>query len=84
MNAFIQSSLSGLMKMLSMKFFEVCKEAEFIAVIHDEIIMQVPEDKLGECRRMWDAAVDSLNHDLNWTVPIRTGFVTGKDFFTAK
>lgn len=84
MNAFIQSSLSGMMKMLSMKFFEVCKEAEFIAVIHDEILMQVPEDRLEECRRMWDGAVDSLNHDLNWTVPIRTGFVVGKDFFTAK
>jgi DNA polymerase I-like protein with 3'-5' exonuclease and polymerase domains len=84
MNAFIQSSLSGLMKVLSMKFFEVCKYAEFIAVIHDEICMQIPIDRQEEAKKLWDMAVDSLNADLAWTVPIRTGWVNGKSLFEAK
>lgn len=84
MNAFIQSSVSGLMNLLCIKFFTACPEADYIATIHDEVIFQVPENQLTRIRTIWNAAVDSLNQDLSWTVKIRTGFATGKTFYEAK
>jgi DNA polymerase I-like protein with 3'-5' exonuclease and polymerase domains len=84
MNAFIQSSVSGLMNLLQMKFFDACPWADYIATIHDECLFQIPEHRKAEARAIWDAAVESLNDDLAWSVKIRTGWAEGRDWFEAK
>jgi DNA polymerase I-like protein with 3'-5' exonuclease and polymerase domains len=84
LNYMIQSSVSGIMHILCAKFFAVAPWAHFITVIHDEIIMEVPDDMLPAARLLMDEATESLNEDLNWSVNIRTGFVTGKNLYEAK
>ncbi len=84
LNYFIQSSVSGLMHVLCAKFFALCPYAEFVTVIHDELIIEVPEHKQEEAKQLFYQAVDSLNNDLNWSVKIRCGWVTGGNWFTAK
>lgn len=80
----IQSSVSGLINVLCIKFFSICPEAQFLAIIHDEIIYQVPQIKLAETNEKFDMALKSLNEDLGWTVEIRTGHAEGADFYEAK
>lgn len=84
MNSFIQSSVSGLMKLICVKFFAVCNWVEFVVIIHDEIILQVPEDRLDEAKALWDATIDSVNEDLGWDVKVRAGWSPGKDLYSAK
>jgi hypothetical protein len=84
LNYWIQSSVSGLVNILVYKFFSICPEAQFVTVIHDEKIFQVPDDKIEHARKCMQQAVDSLNDDLKWSVKIRTGFVTGKTLYDAK
>lgn len=84
LNYFIQSSVSGVMLALCYKFFAVAQYAEFVTIVHDELITQVPTEMLEEARLAMQASVDSLNEDLQWSVSIRTGFAPGGDFYTAK
>ena len=84
LNYFIQSSINGLISCLCVKFFDVCQDAKFITIIHDEVILQIPEDKVQEAKALMQKAVESLNEDLGWSVKIRTGWAPGKDMYTAK
>ena len=83
LNYFIQSSVSGIMHVLCAKFFALCPFAEFLTVIHDEVLFEVPKDRLEDARRLFNQAVDSLNDDLKWSVKIRCGFKPGKDWYEA-
>lgn len=83
-NFFIQSSVSGVMHVFCAKLFAIAPYASFLTVIHDEILADVPDDKLDDFRAAAKQATDSLNEDLCWEVPIRTGFVTGKTWYEAK
>jgi hypothetical protein len=84
LNYFIQSSVSGLMKVLEEKFYAIASYALPVVVVHDEIIMQVPTDKLEEAKEAMRLAVESLNNDLNWSVKIRTGWQPGENLYAAK
>ncbi len=84
LNYFIQSSVSGLINALCAKFFAICPYAEFITVVHDELVFEVPRDKQEEAKHLFYLAVESLNNDLNWTVKIRCGWVVGSNWFEAK
>lgn len=83
-NAFIQSSVSGIMHVFTAKLMAAAPYATWITCIHDELIMDVPKDRLEEFRRDKDRATDSLNEDLGWTVKIRTGFAPGNTWYEAK
>jgi hypothetical protein len=83
-NYWIQSTVSGIMNVLTAKFFSICPQAEFVTVIHDELIFQIDNNLLEESRKCMIQATESLNNDLNWTVKIRTGFVSGSTHYTAK
>ena len=83
-NAFIQSSASGVLDLLILKFFSVCTDALFVAPIHDEVIYQIPIDKVEEAKRIQDECVKSLNEDLGFDVPMRLGFVVGESFADIK
>lgn len=84
LNFFIQSSVSGIMHVFVAKLMAVAPYAHFITVIHDELIADVPEDRVEDFRRARDLATDSLNADLKWSVNIRTGFAVGANWFEAK
>lgn len=84
LNYYIQSSVSGIINMLCVKYFTVADYCKFVTVIHDEIIFQVPVDRLAEAKETFNRAVDSLNEDLSWSVKIRCGWVEGKTLYEAK
>jgi DNA polymerase I-like protein with 3'-5' exonuclease and polymerase domains len=83
-NFFIQSSVSGIMHVYSAKLFAAAPYAQFLTIIHDEIVAEVPEGRVEEFRVAAQRATDSLNEDLKWDVPVRTGFVFGGSWFEAK
>lgn len=84
LNYFIQSSVSGIMHVLCEKFFSLCDFADFITIIHDEVIMEVPENRLAEAKEIMKRAEHSLNTDLGWSVRIRVGWAEGKNWYEAK
>lgn len=84
LNYFIQSSVSGVMHVLSEKFFGLCDFAQFVTVIHDELLFEVPAARLNEAKVLMERAEDSLNADLGWSVRIRTGWAPGRDWYEAK
>ena len=83
-NYFIQSTVSGIMHVFLAKLVAAAPYATFFTIIHDELIMEVDDDMLEQFRIDTARATDSLNDDLNWSVKIRTGFVPGKDLYSAK
>lgn len=83
-NAFIQSSVSGLINVLCMKLFTIAPYARLITIIHDELLVEVPEELVHRLQEDLIAAVKSLNDDLGWSIAIRTGFVVGNDWYEAK
>lgn len=84
LNYFIQSSVSGIMHILCAKFFAIAPWATFITIIHDELIMLVPNERLAEAREGMKRAEESLNADLKWRVRVRAGWAEGKDMYEAK
>ena len=83
LNYFIQSTVSGIMHVLCEKFFALCPWAEFLTVIHDEVIIEVPEGRLEDAKVLMKEAEKSLNADLGWTVQVRVGWAAGRDWFAA-
>lgn len=83
-NYFIQSSVSGIMHVFTIKLMAAAPYAKFITCIHDELLMSVPDHMLEEFKYHSQLATDSLNDDLKWSVNIRTGFVPGKTWYDAK
>lgn len=84
LNYFIQSSVSGIMKVLEEKFYAITPEAKFVTCIHDEAIFSIPEHLVDEAKTNMQIAVESLNTDLGWSVKIRTGWAVGNNLYEAK
>ncbi len=83
-NAYIQSSASGVLDVYNLKFFSQAPYVKFVAIIHDETIFMCPDDRLEDARALSALCVKSLNHDLNFSVPMRLGFTIGKTFADIK
>jgi DNA polymerase I-like protein with 3'-5' exonuclease and polymerase domains len=83
-NAYIQSSVSGIMHVFTAKLMAAAPYAHYVTLIHDELLISVPEDKLEQFRHDKDLATQSLNDDLQWSVAVRTGFVAGRTWYEAK
>lgn len=81
---YIQSCVSGIINVLSVKFFKSCPEAQFVTVIHDEIIFQIPEDKEDLIKQHFLKCVESLNQDLGWEIKVRCGWKSGRSLYEAK
>jgi hypothetical protein len=84
LNALIQSSVSGIMKVFDEFLLSEAPYARWVVCIHDENCLQVPDDRLEEFRTAKEQATKKLNQYLGWSVDIRTGFVTGKNYYEAK
>lgn len=83
-NGFIQSSASGVVDVLSLEFFERANWARFIAFIHDEIIFSIPIDRLDETKRVKEEVNQWLNETLQFSIPMRLGWVHGTNFSEIK
>ena len=84
LNYLIQSSVSGVIKVFDEILQAEAPYAQWISVIHDEQLWQVPDDKLEDFRAAAKRATAKLNEYLGWTVNIATGFATGKEWYSAK
>ncbi len=84
LNYFIQSSVSGVMKVLEEKFYAITPEARFVTCIHDEAVFSIPEGLVDVAKVNMSKAVESLNTDLGWSVKIRTGWAVGHNLYEAK
>lgn len=83
-NYTIQSSVSGIINVFCAKLFAIAPWAHLLTIIHDELLVEVPEARLQEFRTLKEAANLSLNEDLAWSVPIRCGWAVGKNWLEAK
>lgn len=83
-NAYIQSSVNGIIGVFCIKLFAIAPYATLVTIIHDELIVEVPKDKIDQFKQDAETAARSLNEDLKWSIAIRTGFVTGGDWYEAK
>lgn len=87
-NYLIQSSVSGLLHVFINLLRESCKAMNlpfiFVTVIHDELVLECPEDRVDDLKRAKNDAVDRLNKVLKWSVPIGIGFSVGRNFYEAK
>lgn len=83
-NAFIQSSASGVVDVITLKFFEQLPEARFVTLVHDEYIYQIPKDKIEKARQIKEGCVESLNKDLGWSIPMRLDFTVAETFADIK
>jgi Mg2+/Co2+ transporter CorB len=49
---------------------------------HDETIFQVPDGQVGEAVAAVEDALDALNRQLGWTVPLISGGIVVAENFT--
>ena len=83
-NAMIQSSASGVLDVYNYKFFPRCPWAKFVALVHDEVIIDIPENRIEQTKKIQAECIESLNEDLRFQVPMRMGFIIGKTFAEIK
>lgn len=81
---YIQSCVSGIINVLAIKFFTTYPHAELKTIIHDELIIEIPDDRLEEAKAHFFKAVDSLNDDLGWSIKVRCGWKSGRNLYDAK
>jgi hypothetical protein len=85
LNMLIQSSVSGVMKLLLKYLFEKNPlELLPMPIIHDEVLLNVPKKNKGKLKEELDYCLARLDKTLNWSLPIRTGCVFGNDLYEAK
>jgi DNA polymerase I-like protein with 3'-5' exonuclease and polymerase domains len=84
LNYFIQSGVSGLMNYINSKLFTLDAPCQYVALIHDEDLGQFNDEDAQIVVDFKDKVMEDVNVDLGWDVKVRTGWVTGKDFYGAK
>jgi DNA polymerase I-like protein with 3'-5' exonuclease and polymerase domains len=83
-NALIQSTLSGVVNWRLLLLREKCDWFLLVGVIHDSIVMEIPEDRVEEFHRISDEVDEEINQQLQWCVKVRTGRNVGKNFYEIK
>lgn len=84
LNAFIQSSVSGLISVILTSFYSLAPYCKHSMIIHDEIVFQCPTDKLDDAKAAMTEAVRYVNELLSWSVNVRTGWAVGSNLYEAK
>lgn len=84
LNAFIQSSVSGLISILLPSFYGLAPYCRHAVVIHDEIVFQCPTERLEDAKQAMERAVVYVNELLGWSVDVRTGWAVGSNLYEAK
>lgn len=84
MNYMIQSSVSGLMNILIPQILDECPHEKFVGIVHDELLSYGNQALIEESRAGTIRAQDRLNKTLNWSVPMRVGFIFSDNLHGAK
>ena len=84
LNYTIQSSVSGIMKLLDGFVATQAPWATWVTCIHDEMILTYPIERREETRLALVRATKDLNDYLQWSVNIRTGWQTGSNLYESK
>lgn len=80
----IQSSVSSILNWFTSELMERAPYAQFVTIIHDELIAQVPVDKTDDYFKVKEEVVRDINNQLKWTVDLRFGFAVGNNLYEAK
>lgn len=83
-NAYIQSSASGVLDIYGRFLLHDRPWINFVALIHDEILVEIPENCVDEFKFISAEAVKDLNGALGWECPIRFGTKIAKTFAEVK
>lgn len=84
-NWVIQSTLSSVLHEFCCLLLEEAPWAQYELCIHDELIFQVPENRVEELKKAKQRAEKRLNEEiLNWSVPVRTGWAVGFNLYDCK
>lgn len=84
LNAYIQSSVSGIISILVPSFYSQAPYCKHSMVVHDEAIFQCPTERLDEAKQAMERAVKHVNELLGWSVDVRTGWAVGSNLYEAK
>lgn len=84
LNAYIQSSASGVLDVYLMKMRFAAPWVSFVCLVHDEVIWSVPVERVDEFKAISQKCIDSLNADLGWKTPIRFGSKEAPTFWEIK
>jgi DNA polymerase I-like protein with 3'-5' exonuclease and polymerase domains len=83
-NALIQSTVSGIINYITTEMLEQAPWADFVTIIHDETIVEIPLDKIEELKEIQKNVLTQLNNLLQWKVEVRMGFKEGVNWYEAK
>jgi len=83
-NQYIQSQVSSIMVLIMKEVLARATYAEYVTVIHDACIYQIPSKKVDEFRGVLTSVNDWLNNYLQWTVKVETGFAVGRTWAELK
>jgi len=83
-NWMIQSTINPIICIFTLKLLEIAPYAEYVVLIHDETVFQIPENKVDDFRIKAKQAEEYLNSVLQWSIQVRTGFAVGKNMYEAK
>jgi hypothetical protein len=80
----IQSSVSSILNWFTSELMERAPYAQFVTIIHDELVAQVPVNMTDEFFKAKEEVVRDINTQLKWSVDLRFGFAVGNNFYEAK
>jgi DNA polymerase I-like protein with 3'-5' exonuclease and polymerase domains len=55
-----------------------------VTVVHDELIVEIPLDKIEALKEVQKNVLTQLNNLLKWKVEVRMGFKEGVNWYEAK
>lgn len=86
LNSLNQSSVTGLMNLYTKMIFEQNTgiNQEFKTIIHDCLIVQVPEENVDKANQAAETVLEELNKELDWGLPVRVDYHCGKTFYDLK
>jgi DNA polymerase I-like protein with 3'-5' exonuclease and polymerase domains len=84
MNALIQSTISGVMNLYTNDLLQRAPYAEFITIIHDELIVQIPDGMQEDYAAKQKETLEIVNDFVKWDVPVRAGLNWGTNLYECK
>lgn len=83
-NALIQSTMSGIVNYKILLLREYADYWQLYTVIHDAIILVVPEDKVKDLKKVSQMTDKIINEGLRWSVDVKFGFNAGRNLWETK
>ncbi len=85
MNAPVQGSAADLIKMamiaVKRRMEEAGVKSRLLLQIHDELILDVPDDEVEQMKKL---VQDAMDHAMDLKVPLKAGIHTGRTWDEAK